>query len=177
MSAPLFRRLLGRDIDALPAVLRHAHDGCDRQVWEGRADVTASRHPIARLLCRMMRLPRPGRDMPVTVIFERVGRDELWHRDFAGRRYRSRLTARRGLLVERMGPATNIFRVGVAGERLVLELVGFRFLGLPLPARLRPVCDAVESATGGRYRFDVPVGLPWLGQVIRYTGIIERSDG
>ncbi len=138
MTVQLFRRLLGPAIDALPPSLRDAHDSGQNQSWTGRARVEASRHPLARLLCRMMRLPSPGSDVAVTVMFERTRDGERWLRDFAGRRYRSTLTHRHGLMVERMGPATNVFRIAVEDGALRLDLVGFRFLGLPLPARLRP---------------------------------------
>ena len=175
MSVPLFRRLLGPAIDALPPSLRAAHDGGDDQSWSGRAEVEASRHPVARLLCRMMRLPASGSDVPATVTFQRRGDGERWIRDFAGRRYESRLSERRGLLIERMGPATNIFRVSVEQGTLALDLVGFRFLGVPLPAGLRPDCHAREREQDGRYVFDVPISLAWPGRIIRYTGRLERG--
>lgn len=178
MSQPLFRRLLGATVETLPPALLRAHDADDRQVWTGQAEITASGNPLARLLCRMMRLPRPGMDVPVTVTFERHGEEELWCRDFAGRRYESRLTARHGLMVEAMGPATNIFHLSVEGGRLHFRLVAFRFLGLPLPGFLRPDCHAIESDVDGCYRFDVPVSLPGFGTIIYYTGVMQRRpDG
>lgn len=177
MTVSLSRHLLGPAIDALPPSLRAAHDGGGDQRWSGLAEVTASRHPLARLLCGAMRLPAPGSDVPVTVTFERRPGGERWVRDFAGRRYESTLSARRGLMVERMGPATNIFRLSVEEGALRLDLVGFRFLGLPLPAAVRPHCHAREGEEDGRYVFDVPVSLPWLGRAIRYTGRLERDDG
>ena len=176
VTAPLFRRLLGADIDALPPSLRAAHDRGEDQRWSGLAEIEASRNPLARLLCRMMRLPAPGSDVPVTVTFERCGDGERWVRDFAGRRYESILSERRGLLVERMGAATNIFRVSVEDRALRLDLIGFRFLGIPLPAVLRPHCRAGEREEDGRYVFDVPISLRWLGRIIRYTGRMERHD-
>lgn len=177
VTKPLFRRLIGPAIDTLPPSLRAAHDGTDDQRWSGTAEVVGSRNPLARLLCRMMRLPAPGSDVPVTVTFERRGDGERWVRDFAGRRYASTLFERRGLMVERMGPATNIFRVSAAGGTLRLDLVGFRFLGLPLPSALRPHCHACEREQDGCYVFDVPVTLWSLGRIIRYTGRMERHHG
>lgn len=176
MTVPLFRRLLGVSMDTLPPTLRTAHDAHDGQQWQGMAQVTRSRHPLARLLCTMMRLPAEGANVPVIVRFERTGRGERWHRTFAGRSYRSDLTARNGLMVERMGPATNIFRLCVGEEWLHLDLVGFRFLAVPLPGWLRPHCHAREREENGRYVFDVPVSIPWIGFVIRYTGAMERCD-
>lgn len=176
VTVPLFRRLLGPAIDTLPPSLRAAHDGGEHQRWSGFAEVEASRNPLARLLCRMMRLPAPGSDVPVTVTFERCGEGERWVRNFAGRRYASTLSARGGLMVEAMGPATNIFRVWVEDGSLRLDLVGFRFLGIALPSALRPHCLAREREQDGRYVFDVPIGLWPLGRIIRYTGRMERHD-
>lgn len=176
VTVPLFRRLLGSDIDALPPALLSAHDSGEDQLWSGFAEVEASRNPLARLLCGIMRLPAPGSTVPVTVTFERHGDAERWCRDFAGRRYESTLFERRGLMVERMGPATNIFRVSVQDGELRLDLVGFRFLGIPFPAALRPRCHAREREEDGCYIFDVPVSLWRLGRVIRYTGRMERHD-
>ena len=177
MSQPLFQRLLGASVADLPPALRRAHDADERQVWTGKAQITASSNHLARLLCWVMRLPRPGIDVPVTVTFERHGEDELWSRDFAGRRYESCLTAREGLMVEAMGPATNIFRLSVEDGRLHFRLVAFRFLGLSMPGFLCPACHAVESDVDGRYHFDVPVSLPGLGTIIRYAGLMEQSEG
>lgn len=134
------------------------------------AQVWRSPNPIARLLCNLMRLPAEGADVPVSVAFERNGDHERWHRRFAGQAYSSRLSSRGGLLVERMGPATNIFRVDVKAERLRLDLIGFRFLGVPLPSFLRPRCHAIEADEAGAFTFDIPVSLPGLGPVIRYSG-------
>lgn len=176
MTVPLFRRLLGPEIDSLPRTLRAAHDGHDNQHWTGVAEVEASRNPAARLLCRMMRLPAPGSRVPVTVVFERHGDRERWRRDFAGRRYESTLSEQWGFMVERMGLAINIFRLSVVDRTLRLDLVGFRFLGVSLPAALRPRCSAREREEDGRYVFDVPISLWWFGRIIRYMGRLERRD-
>lgn len=177
MTEPLFRRLLGDELDNLPPALRRAHDADDRQTWAGSSQVVASRNPIARMLCWMMGLPKAGSDIPVTVVFERDGEAEVWHRNFAGRTYHSRFIARDGMIAEKMGPATNRFRVSVKDGRLHLDLVAFRFLGVPFPSWLCPQCPAVESEVDGRYRFDVPIILPLLGFAIRYAGLMEEHHG
>lgn len=177
VTQPLFRRLLGAEIDDLPPVLRAAHDSRADQRWSGLARVEANPNPVARMLCLMMRLPAPGTAIPVTVQFERRGGAEHWHRDFGGRRYGSTLVERDGLMIERMGMATNIFRVSVKDGALRLDLIGFRFLGVPLPSALRPHCHAREHEDDGGYVFDVPVALWPFGRIIRYTGHMEQIDG
>lgn len=170
MSAPLFRRLLGPALDALPPSLAAVHDGAGPIMLVGTARVWRSAHPLAHLLCELMRLPRAGDAVPVSVRFERDGTRERWVRTFGGRRYASRLSARDGLLVERMGPATNRFCLSVEQGTLVLDLVGFRFAGVPMPRVWRPVCRAVERDMGGDFGFDIPIALPGLGPIIRYSG-------
>ncbi len=168
--APLFRRLLGPEMDALPPVVRAVHD-TDRDVLlAGTADIEGSRNPLARLLCRSMGLPTPGTDVPATVHFVRQGARETWRRSFGGRRYASRLYAKDGLLIERMGLVTNIFRIVATKDVLHLDLVGFRVLGLPMPRPLRPQCAARESEDDRAFTFDIPISLPWLGPVLRYSG-------
>lgn len=176
VTQPLFRRLLGSMIDNLPPALREVHDSGIDQRWSGLAQVEANPNPLARLLCRLMGLAAPGTAIPVTVRFERSGGAEHWHRDFAGGRYRSTLVERDGLMIERMGLATNIFRVSVEDGALRLDLIGFRFVGVPLPSALRPHCHAREHDEDGRYVFDVPVDLWPFGRIIRYTGHMERFN-
>lgn len=172
----LFRRLLGPAMDSLAPSLRTVHDSDDDQTWSGLAEIRASRNPVARLLCRIMRLPAPGSAVPVTVRFERRGDAEHWHRKFGDRQYRSKLRVHHRRLVERMGPAVNIFAVSIVGGALHMDLVGFRFLGIPLPRWARPACHAVEHEREGAFTFDIPVDLPLFGRVIHYRGRMERFD-
>jgi hypothetical protein len=79
-----------------------------------------------------------------------------------------------GNVVEHMGPTTNIFRVSIETGELCLDLEAFRFLGVPFPHWLRPHCHAREREEAGHFVFDVPITIPWLGFVIRYTGHMER---
>lgn len=50
-------------------------------------------------------------------------------------------------------------------------------LGLPLPRRLLPRSDSLESADARGARFDVAVSLPGLGLVIRYVGHLRPAQG
>ncbi|VVT29354.1 conserved hypothetical protein [Sphingomonas aurantiaca] len=172
----LFRRMLGPAMDSLAPSLRTVHDSDDDQIWSGDARIWASGNPVARLLCRMMRLPAPGSGVPVTVRFERRGDTEHWHRRFGDRQYRSTLRIRHGRLVERMGPAASSFDVSAVDGALHMDLVGFRFLGIRLPRWARPACHAVEQEQGAAFMFDIPIDLPLFGRVIHYRGRLEKID-
>ncbi|MBB5716483.1 DUF4166 domain-containing protein [Sphingomonas aerophila] len=162
-------RLLGPAFAFLaPAVVR-AHGGA-APAWTGHADVRRSRNPVAWLLCELLRLPRSGRDVPVSLRFEPRGDAERWTRDFAGRRYASDLWTEDGLLVERMGWATLLFRVDGVGGALRQTLTAVRLAGVTFPAWATPRCIATEREEDGALAFDIPVDLPWLGRAIRYSG-------
>ncbi len=47
---------------------------------------------------------------------------------------------------------------------------GMRCCGLPLPRALWPGIEATESEEEGRFRFDVQIGLPLVGRLVRYRG-------
>lgn len=174
---PLFRRLLGPAIDLLPDAVRHAHDRTDRLELSGLAQIDTRPGPLPWLLCALLGLPAPGRDVPVTIIFEVTGNGERWRRCFAGRRYASTLTEGKGrdagLLVEHMGLLTNIFQVAATPDALHLTLLRCRFLGVPMPAWLAPCCPATERQQDGAFSFDIPIDLPWLGRLIHYRGRVE----
>ncbi|MBY0324125.1 MAG: DUF4166 domain-containing protein [Reyranella sp.] len=60
--------------------------------------------------------------------------------------------------------------VQVGDERLTLSMVGMSCGGLPLPRALWPVIEATETEEEGRFRFDVLIGLPFIGRLVRYRG-------
>jgi hypothetical protein len=51
-----------------------------------------------------------------------------------------------------------------------LVMIGARFLGIRLPRWCWPHVKAFETAAGGRFRFDVEIGLPAIGRLVRYRG-------
>lgn len=171
---PVFRRLLGPTMDLLPDAVRQVHDGQGRLELSGLAQIEMMPGLLPRLICALMGLPKPGRNVPVTVIFERTPRTEYWQRRFGDRHYASRLTtgtgADTGLLIEQMGMITNVFRIEATADALYLTVVSCRFLGMPMPAWLAPHCKVAEGQNDGDFTFDIPIDLPWLGRLIHYRG-------
>lgn len=161
---------------ALPAPVAALHDAAGPPVWHGRASVEAGRHPLARLLRRLIGLPGAARDLPVTVTIERVvgddGEAELWTRNFGGTRFTSRLSVgKRGGIEEAFGPLR--FRLGLAAsaDRLAFPVTGARCLGIPLPCMLLPLSEAREFVDDqGRFRFDIRLTLPVVGLLTHYRG-------
>lgn len=167
-----FQRLLGCAFDGLPAPVRRLHGLSVDAFTSGRADISAANNPAAWLVCKLAGLPRPGRDVTVTVSFHPDGKGrERWKRVFAGRRYSSTMEAGDdGLLVEHFGPFELLFRLTPVEEGLNWSLAGWKLLGCPLPAITRPTIECSETADGDRFRFDIDVSFPLIGYVVHYRG-------
>jgi len=173
-AMPLYRRLLGDAWSSLPPPLQRIHDLQDRLTAEGRAAVDRGRNPLGRLIAALVGFPKPGRDLPVRVTFERRGESEIWRRTFAGRSFASVHAAgnRRSdhLIVERFGPFAFGMAAVLAEDRLHLVLRRWSFLGLPLPLLLAPTGEAYECVADGRFHFHVELGHPLVGLIVRYRG-------
>jgi Domain of unknown function (DUF4166)/Saccharopine dehydrogenase NADP binding domain len=173
-TMPLYRRILGDAWSLLPPPIQRMHDLQDRLVAEGRAAVDRGRNPLGRLIATLVGFPKPGRDLPVQVAFERRGEVEAWRRTFAGRSFTSVHSAgsRRSehLIVERFGPFAFGMAAVLADGGLRLVLRRWSFLGLPLPLRLAPGGEAYEFAADGRFHFHVELGHPLTGLIVRYRG-------
>ena len=93
MRSP-FERLLGAELERLPPPVRRAHSIRAPLVTSGRAEITAAKGFLPRFVCWFAGLPRPGRDVEVSVVFTPTKEGgEHWDRKFADRRYASTMHA------------------------------------------------------------------------------------
>ncbi|MFX5522535.1 DUF4166 domain-containing protein, partial [Acinetobacter baumannii] len=60
------------------------------------------------------------------------------------------------------------------GEGLAMVLCRWTAFGVPMPRFLGPRIAAREWQEDGRFRFEVGVAMPLLGEVVRYTGWLRR---
>ncbi len=177
-----FEVLLG-DMAGLPEPVRRFHSTREALVTRGRAEITQSPSWKARLLCLLAGLPRPGRDVPCSVVFSPLGDGrEHWARDFAGRSYKSVMRASSPVkdgkrepphLVERFGPFGVFdlhFKLTPTDRGLEWNLIGWDLLGHTLPPASVPRIACLESGDGARFRFDIDVAFPVIGHVITYSG-------
>jgi len=172
----LFADACGADAyRALPRPLRAFHDADGVAVWSGKADIDVSRNPLARCVRFAFGFPPAGRDVPITVSVDRRAGQEIWTRNFAGRRFASHLTHEGGDVVsERFGPFKILLRINAVGEQIEMPVIGWSWGPVALPRALAPKSDTREFVDDrGRFRFDVAIGLPLIGQVAHYRGWLE----
>lgn len=172
---PLYRRLLGADFEALPAAVRRLHDLDGEARWSGFADVERGRHPLARGLASLLRLPAEGKAQPLTVTFTPRDGTEVWTRQFGSRRFVSIQSATGEVLCERIGPVTLHMRLSSDASGLFLSMLGARCLGVSVPALLLPRIQTREDEADGRYRFHVEASMRGIGLVVRYRGWLDRA--
>lgn len=169
----LYRRVLGAAYSRQSRAGQALHDAGPSH-WKGRCTVTGAQTLPARLLAWLFQLPAATDDAPIAVEFTASGTGELWTRRIGGRAMRSRqfIGTRKpaGWIVERFGILDFDLLVQVADGRLTLSMRGMRCCGLPLPRALWPVIEATETEEQGRFCFDVQIGLPLAGRLVRYRG-------
>lgn len=143
----------------------------------GAFAVERGRTRRARLLAVLLRLPRAGAAVPVTLTVTRDGSYDTWSRDFGGRRLvtTQRLT-RDGLLVEAVGPLRLAYAGSVTDDALTLTAVRTTLLGLPLPRWCAPRVTA--RVTGDDHALDVAVAIsaPAAGLLLRYAGRLAIEE-
>src|SRR5882724_11930981 len=172
-EASLYRRALGGAYVGQSRAGQALHDAGPSQ-WTGRCSVDGPDAASARWLAWLFRLPTAAADAPITVEFAGADGGEIWTRRIGRRVMRSRqyLGARQrpGWIVEQFGGFAFDLELRAADGQLVLVMRGMRCCGVPLPPALWPRIAASESEEGGRFRFDVEIGLPLLGRLVRYRG-------
>jgi len=144
----------------------------------GRVRVTNGPAPLARILARMLCLPRPGDGVDTRLVVNAAAGEEQWVRTFDGRRLDTRqYLATAGELAERYGVFEFRFRLELSGGGIVFRQVGaavwLRRFRLRLPASCAPRVTACEEPAGERdVAVHVLVELPLLGPVLAYDGTI-----
>jgi len=175
-----FQIVLGAEFARLPGPVHRLHSLTSPQTATGRAEITTAAGLLPRLICRLAGLPRPGRDVPVSVRFEPTENgQERWLRRFAERRYASTITVERmrgaEMLAERFGPFRLTYDLRIEDRGLRWSLAGWRLFALPLPRWSVPAVECLEGADGERFTFDIAVAFPLAGHVIRYRGWLESE--
>jgi hypothetical protein len=172
---PLYQRVMGQAWESLPIPIKTLHQPQGNS-WsaEGRATVERGRGLLSRMIGKLIGFPDTGRNIPVKVVFELTGSGETWHRNFAGRSFRSFqwVSADAGgkLLGERFGALDFGLELAFDGTRLHLIIRRWSAFGIPLPLALAPIGQSCEFVEHGRFNFYVEIAHTWIGLIVRYQG-------
>ena len=149
---------------------------------KGKLRVERGRHPLARLLGAMLRLPHAGDAVDTRLAVTASAGERRWERTFDGRRLTTRQRASNtSELAERIGILEFTFHLDRRGGSVVyVQRDTFLVTGpmrVRIPAVLAPRVEAREDPAGpARIALDVRVTLPGIGLLIGYGGIIEVED-
>jgi len=176
--APLYKQILGEAWEALPAPIAVLHNlTTKKQKAEGIARVETGKNVFAGLLAALYGFPQAGEHVPVKVSFHPRDGDELWQRDFAGRKFSTFQSEGRGyadkLLIEKFGPVT--FWMALVLKQGELHYVTRRWsiFGIPLPLVFAPNSTVYEYADGDDFCFHVEVRHWLMGLIVRYEGKLQ----
>jgi hypothetical protein len=161
---------LGRTFFKLPEIVQRAHRGTIQLSGTVRVERGIG---LGWLLAALMRLPRSNPKAELVVVAWHFADQMVWSRTFDGRTFESTFRTEGVFLVEQMGPFSLYLDPKVEGDRLVYALAATRIGPLRLPRLLSPSLVAWEGEREGRYEFEVSVGLPLIGRLIRYAGRLE----
>jgi len=174
----LYPRVVGEGWSTLPDIVRHVHGGRADIRVAGSLAIRADPSRLARVLARLVRLPRRGERVPTVLQVEPDARGETWVRRFGDDRLVTRQWDEDGLLVERIGVVLLVFSVAVSDGALVFRQIaaglGFGRCRLPLPRLLAPVvsarCWAAHEGLGLRVEVTHAVGL-----LCCYEGVLRKE--
>lgn len=161
---------LGRAFFKLPEVVQRAHRGTTRltgtvQVERGRG--------LGWLLAALARLPRSNPKAELVVDAWHFPDQMVWSRTFDGRKFETTFQTEGVYLVEQYGAVGLVIEPVVDGGRLEYRLAATRVGPIALPRPLSLSLNAWEGERDGKYAFEVAVGLPLIGRIIRYAGELE----
>lgn len=168
-AVPLYARLMGERFATLPPPVRAIHLVHGDAGATGEGEVRRGSGLLARTVAWGMRFPPTGR-YPLHVHFAEEAGVERWTRRFGPHQFSSELRDDRGLLTERFGPLR--FRFALLGDAAGLKMVlrSWTCIGIPLPLALAPRIAAREWQEEDRFRLDVRIALPLVGDVVHYSG-------
>ena len=178
----LYARLLGSSWLQLAEPVRFAHATESTVGARGRLRIAHGRSHVARVLARLLRLPRASDAAETRLVVTPRDDGEQWRRTFDDRRLDTRqYQAGDGELAERIGVLEFRFRLEASDGSLVFRQLDaalmFGSVRVRLPAAWAPRVDAREDPAGAhQIRIHVRVALPAVGPVLTYDGTIDIED-
>ena len=176
---PLYKRVLGHAWDQLAPEIQQLHSVSSASSFVGRCTVDRGRNPLSWLVATLIGFPKAGSDQSISVTLTADGDTERWTRLIGGRTFSSVQHAGRGraewLVRERFGAVSVDLALVVDGVNLRYIVRRWALLGIPLPLSFGPRSTALESVQDGKFTFQVEVGHPFVGLIVRYRGMLTAT--
>lgn len=173
---PLFEKHLGPAFDVLPAEVRDSHVNTAPRRLIGRASVTRGPGFLPTLIATLFRFPKAADDVQVEVLKTSTPAGETWVRTFAHQSFVSHLATTPNGMTERFGLFTFTLGLTPTDEHLAYPVRAAHMGPIPIPRRLSPQSDALETVQNGRFHFDVKLSAPVTGQtIVHYQGWLVPS--
>ncbi|MBL1150072.1 MAG: DUF4166 domain-containing protein [Armatimonadetes bacterium] len=166
VNTNIYRRLLDSDFDSLSPQVRRAHSAPLEAF--GSADVQGPTSLLGRAAARLLRLPKPGSEVPVRLTVTETEAGQVWDRRFGEQNFSSVQEIAGGFLAERYGRGTLLLRVFVCNGAVHYEPAGAKLFGITLPKFLSPRVSGVVVATDDGWQVDVEFAAPGLGRICAY---------
>jgi hypothetical protein len=173
----LFPRVLGRDWDALPDVVKRGHELEPEMHGHGAFTIVHGASWILRLAARMMGMPPAGDHVPTRLDVVSEGGELVWRRDFGGTHMDSRMyEIDGGRIAERRGPIEICMRITARDGAIVYrsDTVRLRIgpLRIPFPSFLAPRIEGRVWADGAAMHTRIRIDS-WMGMIVTYEGPLE----
>jgi hypothetical protein len=166
----MYETVMGPAFEQLAEPVKSFHRTLGRRELHGWVHTEAPASFAARLLARCLGTPLSPSAGAIRFELDAQPDCEVWVRHFPHQTMGSRMRLVRGELTEKLGPTLLHFGLAARESRLVMQLRGLRFLGIPCPRWALPRIVAEEEGRDGRLYFTVRAALPLIGQVAGYTG-------
>ncbi len=178
--AALFRMVLGDlAFDQMPKATKSVHRGAPAVMVFGLADIEPADTIGGRMISALFRFPRPGRQVPLDVLIEQTDKGERWVRRYRGREMVSLMGSpdvNGKTLEETFGIFSFRMKITARRDGLDMQMISARVGLVPLPGFLVPEVTATERVDKlGRHLFDVSIGLPVIGRIVRYRGWLAEA--
>ena len=181
-NSPLYVRVIGDAWTQIAEPIRRVHASHSIIRASGRLRVEDGRHFLARMLARMLRLPRPTAAAETQLMVTVGPKCEQWQRTFDGRQLQTRqYESNTSELAEQFGVLEFRFRLDASDGNLLYvqreAAVLFGPVRLRIPAAWAPRVEAREDPAGPtRIKVAVRVVLPGIGQLLAYDGFVDIED-
>jgi len=166
----LYQRALGPRFDVLPAVLHQFHGNQRGGTAAGAVSIIRGDGVVRNLAAELLRLPRAGKDVAITVEIRVDGVGETWCRCFGGCRLITRQWLDRSFIVEQAGPLRLWFHVEASSIGMRFDSMRCTLFGILMPNPMAFRVAAVVTGMAESWWVDVEIFAPMLGSLVRYEG-------